>query len=237
MARAVEEKTSSTREVLDRLEESIEALRVAYEKYFTGVERVPPVRLRKKVERQVRLLDSIPARTTALRFRLGGLRARFVTYKHYWNRVERELERGISRRDLLRIRRGLGAPPKAPPPPDEAQEAAPESSAADAESPTNGKSKVPPPPPGGKAKGKAAAGKPVDPAAAGLDPRHVRDVFKQLVKAKKAAGESTDGLTYAALCRKLTREAPKLRQKHNCDQVKFEVQTVGGKVRLRARRD
>ena len=32
--------------------------------------------------------------STALRFRLAGLRARLVTYGHYWNRVLGEMERG-----------------------------------------------------------------------------------------------------------------------------------------------
>jgi hypothetical protein len=225
-----EKSSAGTREVLDRLEESIEKLRVAYEKYFSGVERAAPVKMRAKVEREVRLLESIPVRSTVLRFRMGGLRARFVTYKHYWTRIERELERGISRRDLLRMRRGLGAqPPTAAEPPAEAAEAAPEAG-------PNGQPKGPPPPPGSKP-GRAAKGRPAapNPEAAGLDPRHMRDVFKQLVKAKKAAGEATDGLTYAALCRKLAREAPKLRQKHKCEKVRFEVETVGGRVKLRAR--
>ncbi len=43
------------------------------------------------------------------------------------------------------------------------------------------------------------------------------------------------GLTYAALVRKLTREAPKLLQKHGCEQIRFEVSTKTGKVRLRSR--
>jgi hypothetical protein len=70
---------------------------------------------------------------------------------------------------------------------------------------------------------------------ASVDPEHLREVFKQLVKAKRAAGESTDGLTYAALVRKLSREAPKLKRKHNCANLRFEVSTEGGKVRLRSR--
>jgi hypothetical protein len=237
LARIVES-PGNTREVLERLEESIETLRVAYEKYFSGVERKAPARLRQKVERQVRLVESMPIRTTALRFMVGGLKARFVTYKHYWTRVERELERGMSRRDLLRIRRGLGAPkpPSKEPAPELSalEKARQEIAAATAQpSPTNGKSTVPPPPPTGKLARRASVGG----SDTGLDAAHMRDVFKQLVRAKKAAGESTDGLTYAALCRKLSREVPKLRQKHKCEQVRFEVQTVQGKVRLRARPD
>ncbi len=185
---------------LDELEEEIEAVRHGYEKYFAGVDRVPPIKQRERLERRIRELESISTRSTVLRFRAGGLRARFVTYKHYWTRVEMEIERGASRKDILRLRRAAPQPEATKP----AARPAPESG--------NGEA-----------------------MAAGLDPEHLRDVFKQLVKAKKAAGESLEGLTFAALCRKLAREAPKLRQKHACTTLRFEVATDGGKVRLRSR--
>jgi hypothetical protein len=207
---------------LDALEEEIEAVRHGYEKYFAGVDRVPPVRQREALERRVRQLDGMSLRTTVLRFRAGGLRARFVTYKHYWTRVELELERGASRKDLMRLRRG------APSPEPIEERSAPPSEAAEQQAPPP--PRVPPPPPVGGLRG---ADKEL--SAAGIDPAHLRAVFKQLVTAKKAAGESVDGLTFAALCRKLSREAPKLKRKHECATLQFEVSTDGGKVRLRSR--
>jgi hypothetical protein len=224
------EELPNARELVDELEEAIEHLRLSYEKYFVGVDKAAPARLREKVERRVRLLERVPVRTTALRFRMGGIRARFVTYKHYWTRMERQLEMGISRRDLLRMRRGLGAPT-------DTSDPQPEETASPSDPEARPGAGPPPPPDGKLRRPPPASNGRVDPAEAGLDPKNLREVFKQLVKAKKAAGESTDGLTYAALCRKLTREAPKLREKHKCEQVRFEVQTVGGRVRLRARPD
>jgi hypothetical protein len=94
----------SARQMLDELEEAIEALRIAYEKYFVGVDRVPPTRLHEKVERQLRLAETERFRATALRFRLHGLRARWVTYGHYWTRVLRQIEEGTHRRDYKRTR-------------------------------------------------------------------------------------------------------------------------------------
>jgi hypothetical protein len=203
---------------LDELEEEIEAVRHGYEKYFAGVDRVPPVRQREALERKLRQLESMSLRTTVLRFRAGGLRGRFVTYKHYWTRVELELERGASRRDILRLRRGAPQP-----------QPIDERAAHEAEGATETRSPSLPPPPPTNGRNEQQA------AAAGIDPGHLREVFKQLVKAKKAAGESLDGFTFAALCRKLSREAPKLKQKHNCATLRFEVKTDGGKVRLRSR--
>ena len=62
----------------------------------------------------------------------------------------------------------------------------------------------------------------------------VRRLFQDLVQAKRAAGEDVEGLTERALARKLARELPKLREQHG-GAVRFEVATVDGKVRLRAR--
>ena len=212
------------RTTLDELEEAIEALRLAYEKYFSGIERVPPGKQRDKVERMLRTVETRGVTNTVIRFRLNGLRARFVTYKHYWTRVENQLERGTSRRDQLRQRRARAM---APPP-----EPKPEPPAEDP--PAEAASGGPPPPPPGKAAKRHPRSRAPDPASAGIDPSHLRSVFKQLVQAKRAAGESTQGLTYQALVRKLTAEAPKLKRKHGCEKLQFSVSTRGGKVRLRA---
>lgn len=189
--------------LLDEFEEAVEHLRVSYEKYFAGVDKVAPVKERERVERSLRNLEKIHTASTALRFRLGGLRARLVTYKHYWNRVQRELEQGLSRRDLMRMRRGLGGPGR--------------KKVYDQEAPTGARS--------GNGSSEDAP----------VNAEELRRVYEDLVRAKKAAGESTEGLTYAALCRKLTRETPKLLQKHRCTAVRFEVETIAGKVRLKAR--
>ena len=209
--------TRELRAALDELEEGIEALRIAYEKYFSGIERVPPSKQRSTLDKAMRSMETRGVTNTVIRFRLNGLRARWVTYKHYWTRMENQLERGNSRRDQLRRRR---MERMQPPKPEVPAEAASAEAAAQA---------GPPPPPGGRLPRRG-----VDPSSEGIDPAHLRSVFKQLVQAKRAAGESTQGLTYQALVRKLTAEAPKLKQKHGCEKLQFTVSTRGGKVRLRA---
>ena len=70
----------------------------------------------------------------------------------------------------------------------------------------------------------------------GVDARTARALFKDFVQAKKQAGQSTDGLTYGALVKKLAREVPKLKKKRGEDaKIAFEVATVKGQVRLRAK--
>ena len=56
------------------------------------------------------------------------------------------------------------------------------------------------------------------------------------VAAKKAAGESTTGITYGALVKKLARDVPKLRSQYGSARtIEFEVATEKGRVRLRAK--
>lgn len=238
---------------LDEFEDALEHLRVAYEKYFVGIDRVAPVRELEQVRRKARELERLSTRSTVLRFRMAGLRARFVTYQHYWTRVEREIERGVSRRDLLKLRHA--APPPAPPRPSPAaalreSEDAEIEAALDAlesaEAPSE-RDRTPPPspppqvaaPPSGTLPPKGTIPRPIapppPPPLPGVDPAHLRQVFKDFVRAKQAVGEDVKGLTYAAMCRRLAQEAPKLLERHKCERVRFEVSTVDGRVRLLAR--
>ncbi len=120
--------------MLDELEQEIELLRVAYDKYFVGVERTAPVRQRERLDRKVRGLEAQHFRSTALRFRCGGLRARYVTYSHYWTRILDQIERGVFRRDMgARVTPSPAvAPPVAAPTP-RAAEASTAASAIDRE--------------------------------------------------------------------------------------------------------
>jgi hypothetical protein len=195
--------------LLDELEEAIDGLRIAFEKYFLGVDRVAPMRMRDRVDRQLRSIEHMHMSSTALRFRLAGLRARLVTYGHYWNRVLGEMERGTFRRDLHRAR-------------------APEPEAPDAAKPATTPS-TPSPARDDASREEQAA------AAHGLDPAHVRDVFDRLVAAKRENGEATDGLTFGAFVRKLAREVPRLRERKATGPIRFEVTRDGGKVVVRAR--
>lgn len=195
--------------MLDELESDIEALRVAYEKYFLGVDRTAPVRARERLERKLRLLENTPFRVTSHRFRMAGLRARYVTYAHYWTRLLDQIERGVSRRDLA-VKAAAAR-----------QAATPPAASASAATP-----RVASPPQGDASPA---------PARALVDEDNVREVFERLVAAKRAAGEPTDGMTLPALLRKLTRDAPKLSEQHGGRPLRFEVELRDGKVRVRAR--
>jgi hypothetical protein len=202
--------------LLDEFEEAIEHLKVKYDRYFYGVDRMVPARDRARVDRMVRNLMRQHWRTTMLRYRYAQLKQRYTTYQHYWNRILGQIERGTYKRVVAeaerRERERMMAMREA------AQQAAQgEGEAANAATPRNGR---------------PASKKPKLPD--GMEAKEARHLFKEFVQAKKAAGENTSGLTYGGLVQKLARELPKLQAKHGKN-VSFEVTTVNGKVRLRAR--
>lgn len=217
--------------LLDAFEEAIDDLRITYEKYFLGVERVAPAQKHRQLKAHMRRLERHHMRTTALRFRMQGLRAKLVTYEHYWTRILGQIEKGTYRRDLQQrtARRNEAAQraEKARAPAPEPEEPQAEASDSTQHAPAApGRSGPPPPPPRGKG--------PPPPPVPGMKSTEVRALFDDLVKAKQAAGEDTRGLTVRALARKLSRELPKLRERHG-KPVEFVVATVRGKVTLRAR--
>ena len=98
---------------IDRLDEELKKLRVAYEKYFAGVERIEPLRERDAFKKALRrAMTEEPTRNTALRFRLQTLQASLITYESYWNRVARKIEEGTYHRGP-RVTRSTESPPPA----------------------------------------------------------------------------------------------------------------------------
>ncbi|PRQ07628.1 hypothetical protein ENSA7_26180 [Enhygromyxa salina] len=221
-------------DILDDLEEEIELLKVAYERYFNGVDRIPPRREHDAVKLHVRNIERMRGGVTALRFRTQTLKARIVTYEHYWTRILRQIEQGTFKRLLaVSARREHEAQRRRA---EEEGSAAAQSGVRTVVDPNQ--SGVRPKldrnaaTASGTASGRGAASRQLP---SGVDSREARDLFKQFVAAKKAAGESVSGLTYGRLVDKLAREVPKLQKKHG-DEIRFEVDTSGGKVRLRARK-
>lgn len=224
--------------LLDELEEELQGLRVAYERYFLGLERVPPDRERALVERKFRVLTTGAMGSTALRFRLDGLRGRFVTYSQHWRRICRQIEAGTYVRVVAEAerRRRLAAfearlqrekaKADAAKEPQEQEASAPGSATAPTSSPE--RPTVTPPPVAGKRP-------PQSPAANKVDLPNSRALYEQYVQAKQAAGQSTQGLSYSRMMQQIAQQMPKLRAQHQ-GKVKFEVANQNGRVRLLARR-
>jgi hypothetical protein len=101
---------------IDKLEDDFKKLRVAYEKYFAGVEKLEPLKDRDAWRKRLRDLMTTRIANTAKRFRLQGLQATLVTHEQYWNRITRQIEEGTFKRDKIRAEKilSIGPPPPAP---------------------------------------------------------------------------------------------------------------------------
>jgi len=81
---------------LDLLEKSIAALKLDYERFFSGDVKVPPVPDRKSVEQVLRRIGNAPVEKVAERFRLQAIQSRFTTLSDLWEKrlLAREEGRG-----------------------------------------------------------------------------------------------------------------------------------------------
>ncbi len=204
---------------LNDLEEAIEMLKVAYDRYFVGVDNMPPVRKHEATTRLLREFLRRPPMRTVQKFRFNTLKGRLNTYEQYWNRIMRQIEQGTYKRLLSESRRREDVM--------RARRAAERKAAKGGEN-ASGEERAAVP----RARGRTATEAVLPPGMSSAD---ARALYKDFVRAKRDAGETTDGMSYGALLRKISRAAPNLQKKHGGD-VRFEVSTNGGKVTLRAKR-
>jgi hypothetical protein len=87
---------------MNRLEATIEQLKIQYEQYFVDVLPRPPDQLHVEVRRQIKELLKAPFKNSADRFRLRTLVHRFQTYHTYWERVNKQREEGTYVKDLFK---------------------------------------------------------------------------------------------------------------------------------------
>ena len=207
-------------EEIQLLEARLNELRVAYEKYFAGVEKIEPVRLREEVQRMVRKTGTFHITNTGLKFKRDSIIAQFNTLTQHWNRILKQIEDGTYQRDIFRMRlkdkeRGIAAPPPA----SGTRPAAAKPAGPGAE--TTGPGQSPP--------AKPAAGKGV-PAGGG----EYESVYKSLVAAKKRLGEPTDNISYNALEWSLKKEAEAIKKKFKASRVDFTIEVKDGKPVIKA---
>lgn len=79
---------------LDEFERRLFVLKLSYEKYFSGIERIEPVKEREDVRRMLRDLTLEPITNARQRFRFQNLRARYNSQDLYLTRNLVQIERG-----------------------------------------------------------------------------------------------------------------------------------------------
>lgn len=98
-------KNEDIEESLDNLDKLVDRLKVLYEQYFMGIQKVAPSHLHTDAERRIRDIAQMSIRNTALRYRFATLQQKFGSYNTYWKRTLRQIEQGRYIRDLSRLQR------------------------------------------------------------------------------------------------------------------------------------
>lgn len=87
---------------LDEIERSIFRIKVAYEKYFNGIERFEPLKELEDLKRTIRDIMVTPIRNTQQRYRFTQLKARLSSLEMYWRRNVSQMERGVHPKQVFR---------------------------------------------------------------------------------------------------------------------------------------
>ncbi len=82
------------------LDKKLNRVRVLYDQYFMGIERLPPDMMRNDLDKAFMRSKIQRCRSTALKFRFRSTRQKYTSLKSYWDRIIRLIEEG-------RIRRGI----------------------------------------------------------------------------------------------------------------------------------
>jgi hypothetical protein len=210
---------------LDSVEALLHALRGQYEQYFLGMEKRPPVRAHEQFKKRIAALKTIPARNSALSFRLQSLQATAATYERLWMKTMQEMEDGTYRRDVFkaRLRRKSSEGPAAPAPAQAAKSAPAGKDAAAAKPAT-------PEEPAATPQIHIAGTPPPDPLAEA----RLRSVYRAYVEAKRRCNEDTTRLSFDTVASSLKRQVPELLERHNARDVEYRVFVKDGKAILRA---
>jgi hypothetical protein len=96
---------------LDTIERSIRLLQIEWEKFFSGIEKKPPLDMKTRLERLIRKYAGEEIRNNTERFRYQTLTARYATFSELWSKRLRAMEEGRPVAHLPRHVPSAAAPP------------------------------------------------------------------------------------------------------------------------------
>ncbi len=198
------------------LEEELEEVKVKYEMYFIGAERMEPSRRRDDLKRNIARLKNAFTRNSGIRFRIQALHARYLSYERLWLRSAREKEAGTYRRDVLKARK-KAAERKAAPEAAEVQEVG-EQAVTPVAAPVR-----PPPLPAQKA-----------PVAEAMSDAEMRVLYESFVAAKRSCNEDVSRVSFESLARTVNKQIPEIAAKFKARRVEFKVAVRDGRAVLTA---
>lgn len=205
---------------MDEFENRVFLLKIAYEKYFSGIDPVEPVRERDDLRRYLRDLLGAPITNGRQRFRLQQLRARWSTLELYWTRNLYQIERGMHPKQRYRADLKERARAEA-----ELARQLPGSTLIP-ERP--GASLIPET--SGEVARRAVQASGERPSASESSYKAVFDAY---VQARGSCGQNTD-IDYNVVRQTLEKQVEALKARTACSKVKFKVVVEDGKAKVKA---
>ena len=209
------------------LEEELEEIKVKYEMYFIGAERMEPARRRDDLKRNIARLKNAFTRNAGIRFRIQALHARYLSYERLWLRSTREKEAGTYRRDVLKARRKAAERTEGA----EAGEAA--GTGASPQTPPSAAAPSTPAPPAAVRSGPPPLPAPKTPEPA-LSDAELRVLYESYLAAKRSCNEDVSKVTLESVSRTVNKQAPEIAAKFKAKRVEFKVAVRDGRAVLTA---
>jgi hypothetical protein len=192
---------------LDKLEEDIRKLKNKYDQFFAGISKFQPSQERRNIEVFIHEFSKQKLRDNTRRFRFNTILGRFNQLREMWARKMREREEGPM--DFRRRQAALNTP-RTPPPGQ--PEAAP---AAERRVTSNGAD-------------------PYVKVAPGTNGEELRKLYSQLEQEHSKIGKAPT-LSFDQLAAMIEKQTETIRARYNVNTVAFRVETVDGKVKLKAK--
>lgn len=193
-------------EELDKLDEDIRKLKSKYDQFFNGFMKLPPAIERHQLESYIHELSKQKMRDNARRFRFNTILGRYNQFREMWARKMREREEGP-----LDFRRRQALMESAPPP------------------------NLPHAEPNGAPRGVTST--PPDPyvrMTPGGNGEEIRKLYGEIERAHLDMG-TLPNVSLEQVAAMIEKQSGIVRAKYNVKTVAFRVETVDGKVKLKAK--
>ena len=93
---------------LEQIELQMKTLEIAYEQYFSGLEKREPMRDREDLTKRIRQFANRRIMQTDLRFKYQNLATRFHSYNGYWERILKLMDEGKYHRNASQTMKPIG---------------------------------------------------------------------------------------------------------------------------------
>jgi len=190
---------------LEKLEEDIRRLKNRYDQFFSGIQKAPPLQERRNIDVFIHELSKEKIRDNSRRFRMNQLLSRYNQMREMWGRRMREREEGP-----LEFKRRQ---------------------AAMAEEPEVAAARRPEPEP---PRVTSAKSDPYVKVTTKSNGEEVRKLYEQIEREHFKLGKLPP-VTFDQLTQMVQKQTEIVRSKYQVTTVAFRVETIDGKVKLKAK--